>query len=169
MHKVIDSLYGGNLGCDSSSNIYDIASCLLQVEQQLLEWQRNLPSALPLVQASDLVSWSTQDVSNVERFRVILTLRYHNLRILAHRPVLVKFLDLLASRASDYHQLSMLQQVGIDSVQTCIQSANSIIAIVGHVVRSVSSLRKLLGAWWFSLYYSESNPASICRARSNER
>jgi len=157
MHKVIDSLYGGNLGCDSGSSIFDIASCLLQIEQQLLDWQRNLPSGLPLVQASDLAAWSDQEVTNVHRFRVILTLRYHNLRILAHRPVLVKFLDLLASRTSDYQQLSVLQQVGMDNVQTCIHSANSIIAIVGHIVNSHTSIRHLLGAWWFSLYYSELN------------
>jgi len=155
MHKVIDSLYGGNLGCDSSSNIFDIDSCLAQIEQQLQDWQRNLPSVLSLVQASDLRAWSDQEVTNVHRFRVILTLRYHNLRILAHRSVLVKFLDLLASRTSDYQQLSLLQQVGMNNVKRCIHSANSIIAIVGHIVNPHTSLRHLLGAWWFSLYYSE--------------
>lgn len=157
MYKVIDSLYGGNLGCDNGSNIFDIASCLLQTEQQLLEWQRNLPSILPLVLPAELAQWSDKDATLVLRFRVILTLRYNNLRILTHRPVLVKFLDLLASRTSDYNELSMLQQVGIDSLQTCIQSATAIISIVSHIVHSSGPQRDLLGAWWFSLYYSRSN------------
>lgn len=154
MYKVIDSLYGGNLGCDNGSNIFDIASCLLQTEQQLLEWQRNLPSALPIVLPSELPLWTDKDATTVLRFRVILTLRYQNLRILAHRPVLVKFLDHLASHSSDYQQLRMLQQVGVDSLQTCIQSASAIISIVSHIVHSTGPQRGLLGAWWFSLYYS---------------
>lgn len=162
MYKVIDSLYGGNLGCDNGSNIFDIASCLLQTEQQLLQWQRNLPPVLPIVLPTELAHWSDQDATLVLRFRVILTLRYHNLRILAHRPILVKFLDLLTSRSSDYNQLSMLQQVGIDSLQTCIQSASTIIAIVSHIVHSSEPQRGLLGAWWFSLYYSGSNSIN-CR------
>lgn len=153
MHNVIECLYGGNLGCDSGSNIFDIASCLLQTEQQLLEWQRNLPSALPIIPLDEVTQWTNNSTNTVLRFRVILTLRYHNLRILTHRPVLVKFLDLLASRSSDYHQLSMLQQVGIDSLQTCVQSASTIVGIVSHIVHSSGSLRGLLGARWFTLYY----------------
>lgn len=41
------------------------------------------------------------------------------------------------------------------SIQTCIKSAEEIIAIV-HTVISATRAHDLLGAWWFTLYYSRS-------------
>jgi hypothetical protein len=89
------------------------------------------------------------------RFRVILTLRFNNIRILAHRPILVKFLDVIGGSESDTQELSILMQVGMDSVQTCVQSASTILEIVGYLVNAGDMRRTLLGAWWYTLYYSK--------------
>jgi hypothetical protein len=92
------------------------------------------------------------------RFRVILTLRFNNIRILAHRPILVKFLDVIGGSESDTQELSMLTQLGMDSVQTCVQSASTVLEIVGFLVNAGEMRRTLLGAWWYTLYYSMLHP-----------
>jgi len=97
---------------------------------------------------------NVEDPSRLERFKIILTLRYHNTRILLHRPILVKFLDILGKPTVDKQELSLLQQIGSNSLKNCVESSMEIISIVHMIVKSIGVQRSLLGAWWFSLYYS---------------
>lgn len=161
MWNVIDLLYEGNLGCEAPKNIFDIASHLLRIEHQLLEWQHRLPPTLPLVQPGELTGTPTAAVpSPLCRLRVILTLRYLNLRVLAHRPVLQIYLAELGAATTgggppaQQRRRATLHQVGANSMRLCVQSAASIVEIVSHVVRSDGLTKQMLGAWWFSLYYS---------------
>lgn len=162
MWNVIDLLYEGNLGCEAPKNIFDIASHLLRIEHQLLEWQQRLPPTLPLVQPGELTGTPTAAVpSPLCRLRVILTLRYLNLRVLAHRPVLQIYLAELGAATTggggppaQQRRRATLHQVGANSMRLCVQSAASIVEIVSHVVRSDGLTKQMLGAWWFSLYYS---------------
>lgn len=89
------------------------------------------------------------------KFRVILTLRYLNLRVLLHRPVLVKFIAASRSPDRDLQDLKLLQQIGMNSMQIITESAMEIIDIVLRVVSEPGWKQSLLGAWWFSLYYSK--------------
>lgn len=89
------------------------------------------------------------------KFSVILTLRYLHLRILLHRPVLVKFIDACGKGGIDAHEESLLRQIGSNSMQICMECAMSIIDIIHEVVHSSGWQKGLLGAWWFSLHYSE--------------
>ena len=153
MWNVIDLLYGGNIGCDKPASVYDIVARLFKMELQLAEWERTLPPNLTIRLSSEIPSES-QDPYLLERFRVILTLRYHNIRILIHRVILVRFLDLLGNLNNGNQDLAMLQQIGSNSVKNCVQSSMEIISIVNLVVHSTGIRRSFLGAWWFSLYYS---------------
>lgn len=95
------------------------------------------------------------------KFRVILTLRYLNLRVLLHRPVLVKFIAASRSPDRDPQDLKLLQQIGMNSMQIVTESAMEIIDLVLRVVSEPGWKQSLLGAWWFSLYYSEIVPATL--------
>ncbi|GAW23680.1 hypothetical protein ANO14919_132550 [Xylariales sp. No.14919] len=88
------------------------------------------------------------------RLRMVLSLRYHNLRILLHRPVLERFLGECGDRIRTGDGRSFLRRVGIDSVETCVNSAMIIISIVRSIVSSTGWRRGLLGAWNFSLFYT---------------
>jgi hypothetical protein len=55
---------------------------------------------------------------------------------------------------SEAQEASSLQQIGSNSIQTCVQSSMEIIAIVRAIVGGSNHHRSLLGAWWFSLYYT---------------
>lgn len=152
MGEVVDILYGNNLGCDDPDDMFDVAAHLLQFEQKFLAWQCSLPDNLHLVEP-DMLRAGTGD-QNALRFRLILTVRYLNLRILTHRPLLCKYLEFLGTAQFDSPELCLLRQVGENSVRICIESALTIIELMREVLNPSQSRRHLLGAWWFSLYYA---------------
>lgn len=161
MYQVIDSCYGQNLGFQDSSTAMEAVSLVLTGERQLEEWQQTLSPVLCL-RTSDApldtqaLEGMDPNKESTERFNLVLTLRFHNLRILLHRPFLEKFLDANNRDDSDRKTTEdkILQQVGVNSVQTCVESAKLIISIVHTVVLSTGWHRDLLGAWNYSLFYS---------------
>ncbi|OAP63435.1 hypothetical protein AYL99_02662 [Fonsecaea erecta] len=159
---IVDSLYGQNLACSFKSNAVDTVALVYKIENQLSEWQRGLPSHMRLIATQDIlperlpqVESSAEEAWRQLRLRFILTLRYTNVRILLHRPVLVKFLDGLSNPAN-HQDTSLLQQVGTIHIQIAIKSAKEIICLVHNALQSATGRSKwgLLGAWWFSLYYT---------------
>ncbi|KAF4631594.1 hypothetical protein G7Y89_g6531 [Cudoniella acicularis] len=159
MWTVIDLSYGGNIGCDPPTSAFDTVSRLFGLEQQMVDWERRLPKSLGLPEASHLTITSNvidPITSSLSRFRIILAVRYLNLRVLLHRPILVKFLDITGNNANDLdvQEVNLIQQIGSNSVLVCVESSMKIIAIVSTIVASRGSQRTWLGAWWFSLYYT---------------
>jgi hypothetical protein len=129
------------------------------MEQNLFSWERSLDQNLQLISTPKLDEMpreieSTSFAYFSWKFRVILTLRYLNLRVLIHRPVLVKFIAASRSPDRESPELKLLQQMGLNSMQICTESAMEIIGIVHRVVSEPGWKHSLLGAWWFSLYYS---------------
>jgi hypothetical protein len=135
-----------------SENLFEMASQVLQFEQKFLGWQCSLPATMVLVDQNFLTLGNSHQ--EVLRYRFILTVRFLNLRILAHRPVLCKYLEFIGTVKPDAHQLAVLRQVGGSSLQICAESALTIIALMRAVLTLAEPPRHLLGAWWFSLYYS---------------
>lgn len=153
---VIDSLYGCNLGetpVAGTASTANAASSTVQIEQQLLDWESSLTPPLKLVKVEELSQGGGPELP--KRLRAILTLRYHNLRILAHRPILDRLLAVLglSNKPDLRHDANMLWQFGARSKTICFQSAEAIIGIVDTATRSTGSQGELLGAWWFSLYF----------------
>ncbi|MBE3047015.1 fungal specific transcription factor domain-containing protein [Candidatus Bathyarchaeota archaeon] len=155
MGRVVEVLYGSNLGCDDPQDVFTLASQVLQIEQQLSKAQRTFPSTLQLIEPHDLVHGPGSSSDALLKFRVIYTLRYHNLRILMHRPLLHRYLEVLSSQAGDVQQIAPLGQVGVNSLRTCVQSASSIVELMSRLSSSTERVRELSGAWWFSLFYSK--------------
>lgn len=167
----IDSLYGQNLACSFQANAVDTVALVYKIENQLSEWQRGLPSHMRLIVPQDMperlppAETSTDEAWRPIRLRFILTLRYTNVRILLHRPVLVKFLEGLSS-PGDTNDFSLLQQMGAIHIQIATKSAKEIISLVLNALQSATGRSKwgLLGAWWFTLYYSTLSHCSIACA-----
>lgn len=90
-----------------------------------------------------------------QTLRIVLTLRSLNIRLLLHRPILVKFLDSGCESYKDVHDIQMLRQIGSHSLHVCMHTADEIISIVHAVVTSVDATRTSVGAWWYTLYYSK--------------
>jgi hypothetical protein len=127
------------------------------LEQKLTAWKHKL---LPQLQRRpwdsldpDGVSVSTWDPV-FDRLSVILTLRYLNTRIVLHRPILSAFLR-QRSRPRTAESLAredpFFNDLGDRSVRICQQSAMEIV----EIVYKTSKPPALLGAWWFTAYYSK--------------
>lgn len=159
MYQIIDTCYGQNLGLEEFLPMAEIISLTLRGETQLNEWKNQiLPSLNLRVCDTPLCS---QDLSKLEakdkikeRFIFVLSLRFHNLHILLHRPILEKWLDVHGGAVDDA-ETNMMQQVCISSIENCVDSAMIIISIVHTVVLSSGWRRDLLGAWNYSLFYSK--------------
>ncbi|KAJ5556797.1 hypothetical protein N7494_000712 [Penicillium frequentans] len=156
--NVLDSLYGQNIGCEDALSVSETVSHVFSIEQNLFSWERSLPASLQLITRADLDKMSQEKISGTKsfswKFRVILTLRYLNVRVLLHRPVLVKFI--IASRAPDRdpEDLKLLQRIGMNSMAICTMSAMEIINIIFQAVSDPQWKQSLLGAYWYSLYYT---------------
>ncbi|CAN9305884.1 unnamed protein product [Alternaria alternata] len=150
--EVIEVLYENNLGCEASVNLFGIASSLLQFEQKYIGWQHSLPASFSLIVPGAQLFDGRGELNL--RFRLILTLRFLNVRILTHRPMLSKYLELIANPHSDMQQMAILKQIGANSMRICINSAVDVIKLVREVLAPQEPRSHLLGAWWFSLYYT---------------
>uniref|UniRef100_A0A0B7KLQ8 Zn(2)-C6 fungal-type domain-containing protein n=1 Tax=Bionectria ochroleuca TaxID=29856 RepID=A0A0B7KLQ8_BIOOC len=163
MYKIIDSCYGQNLGLEEFRTDSDLVTLTLKGEEQLNEWQSSLG---PLQMSVYNTPLGPHDLENMdednklmERFIIVLSVRYHNLQILLHRPLLEKFLDdcgrvSASNNSKSSVDRSMVQQLGISSIETCITSAMIVISMVRTVVMSSGWRRDLLGAWNYSLFYT---------------
>lgn len=128
------------------------------LEQRLAAWKRNL---YPQLQRRP---WDTLDPETIsmsawdpvfDRLSVIITLRYLNARILLHRPLLSAFLQQRARfrAAAEVTEDGdpFFQDLAARSVKICEQSAMEMV----EIVHKTSNPPALLGAWWFSAYYSK--------------
>ncbi|KAL1963182.1 hypothetical protein VTN77DRAFT_8615 [Rasamsonia byssochlamydoides] len=159
MYNVIDTCYGQNLGFDHSQTTFHVVSRVLEGDRQLEEWQHQLLPTLGLhvsqkpLTPADIESMKPESLI-FERFNIVLSLRYHNLRILLHRKFLEKFLETSGTEDTSNPEKKVLRQVGINSVQNCVESAIIIISTVHTIALSTGWHRDLLGAWNYSLYYT---------------
>lgn len=123
---------------------------VIRLESKLLQWRRDLPPQLRARPWDDSLSESTQNII-FDRLSIILSLRYLNTRILLHRQVLARFLEQINNGDRNSEEGLFLRQFGHGSLQVCLESASEIISIVHKMGKKPS----LLGAWWFSTYYSK--------------
>ena len=128
------------------------------LEQKLAMWKHNLLTQL------QRRPWDTLDPNGVsvstwdpvfDRLSVILMLRYLNTRIVLHRPILSAFLRQRGrsrlSSESIPRDDPFFNDLGERSVRICQQAAVEIV----EIVHKTSKPPALLGAWWFTTYYSK--------------
>ncbi|RAQ46927.1 C6 transcription factor [Aspergillus flavus] len=159
MGNIIDRIYGQNLGCEPSLSVGETMGRVLSIENQLLSWVMALPNNLRQLSLQDLREEVGQSNSQPRlfplKFRVILTLRYLHIQILLHRPILVKFLDASHASGLEPGEERVLNEIGYSSMKKCVESAMGIIDMIHELVCATGWQRDLLGAWWYSLYYSK--------------
>lgn len=154
MGDAVDRLYDQNLGfrtCLPMSEALDQISSLCW---KLAQWQDDLPSSLKIITSRDTLD-NVHLTLGTTRLRVLLSLRYLGARVLILRPALGLFLDLSTLAASNEHQSEWLRHSGavllVDLVRTC----NDVLQISRSILVGSQNDQNLLGAWWFSCYYSK--------------
>lgn len=178
MATAIERLYGQNLACGPSLTDMEVISQCFNLEKTLNEWRDTfcypplitsdeLPHAITEAEGSIVTNEREAPPGSVPstwwpiyelRLRTIITLRFNSIRLLIHRPALERMLTMLSmndDNRTGTEQPNVIRQMGCGSVQVCTQSAIESINIISAVVHSTGPARGLLGAWWFTLYYSE--------------
>lgn len=162
MFSVLDSCYGQNLGFEAPFNAAESTSCLLKCQLQLNSWRLQLLPSLGFqvwdgpMEADDVEKMGEDSILK-HRFNIVLSMRYNNLKILLHRRRLESFMETSpAAEPITSQDMKLLGQMDLGSVESCIQSAISIISTVHSILTSNAWRRELLGAWNYSLYYSKS-------------
>ncbi|UKZ78344.1 hypothetical protein TrVFT333_006081 [Trichoderma virens FT-333] len=146
---VIADQYGLNLGCAPQPSISLMLESVIRLESKLLQWRRDLPLQLKARPWDSSFIDSNQNIV-FDRLSIILSLRYLNTRVLLHRQVLARFLEQINNGDRNSEEGILLRQFGHGSFQVCLESASEIISIVHKMGKKPS----LLGAWWFSTYYT---------------
>ncbi|KXH33504.1 fungal specific transcription factor domain-containing protein [Colletotrichum simmondsii] len=151
---VIDDLYESNIGSISVIPLTNTVASVIQIGQKLADWQASLPLSMQLVEPSEVAS--PEGKLMLLKFRVILTLRYHNLQLLSHRPILDRCLQSFDGSPQSLQEAATLQQAWHLSRTVCLRSAEAIIRLVEACKRAndVQPTVSFLGAWWFSLYFT---------------
>ncbi|KAL4880360.1 fungal-specific transcription factor domain-containing protein [Aspergillus karnatakaensis] len=151
--QAVDLLYDGNLGSEERIANYELISRILRMRHLLQEWPRELPAHMALISASNVPSQLGKNAT-IDRFRLVLTLRFHNLRILVHRVVLGRLCDTIGDHDEQNQETLALQDISRSTIQITLESATEIINTVRGVVGSQRLPYGLLGVWWFTLYYT---------------
>ena len=162
MTKVISSLYDDNLGSEQDDVKKRILPQIVSITEEVEEWWDAVPSSLRWhpEQTGDP---ACEEFRIMQRFRNILKARFLNLQILLYRPVLMMTINSAPPTKEDQeHALSI--QVTTACVHKCVQCSMLVIDMVHDAVARESQHRELLGALWFSLYYSEWPPPVPCKS-----
>ncbi len=142
-------MYGHNLGIDVLPEA-TLSEHLPSLKGDLEQWRLTLPETLQLVSSTELAKADTEIDRAMGRFRTILTLRYHNLSLFIHRPLLCTALEHFA----EYHMLETFSP-SADAragVHACVASAMEMIDIPYSCLTDPEFRNGVLGAWWFTLY-----------------
>ena len=150
----VELLYGNNLGFEGAKPVFTLMSDVLRVEQQLHDWRCALPMWLQPVSFKGVYPIPAGLGDLEKRLQTITIVRYHYMRSLIHRPVLVRLLGHPTEDiVRDTHQ-HQLRDVGQRSLETCVESSINLISCV-HTVCRARAQKSLLGTWWCSLYFSK--------------
>ena len=161
--KAIDQLYNENVDVEEPPDMLNNITSIWALDNELQTWQSDLSKNHKTATHTevDMIFSSINLAAPVlldRRFQFILTLRYLNLRLLLHRPVLTRFFESIYSPMLELSEPSILKTLGSRSLLTCFRCSMEIIAIVSRIASEKGSALRYLSAWWFTLYYSTSAP-----------
>ena len=126
----------------------------LAVEQKLLDWQRDLPSALKRRPWIEELQQSPTESSVFDKLSAIIHLRYLNVSLLHYRAILDRFLDSLHTKDVELPISETQESFFLDFARHSLQVSQNAAMEIVDVVWKMSHRSAALGAWWFSAYYT---------------
>lgn len=146
---MIENLYRSNLEAGPSTSLVNQLHQVIDIDQQLAQWNLGLPPGLEILGGFEVVELPLDSRSEVLRFRVVLSLRYHSLSTLLHRKVLEWLLVCPSSTLSGPSFTDFFWTIIKGSTDMCSRSARDTILVVA----SLADHHILLPIWWYSVYY----------------
>ncbi|KAK5117687.1 hypothetical protein LTR62_005110 [Meristemomyces frigidus] len=149
--KVIERVYEANVGpLADNVAIPKLMVDVLQADQELSAFAAALPPALRIISSTELSNISSPTTDpQAHRFRLILTVRLLNVRLLLHRRVLSYVLSQSRTDTNSRDSFYPLSVAG-GSLDLCVDAALETIAIISQTTQP----NRLLPIWWWSAYFS---------------
>ncbi|QYT05586.1 Zn(2)-C6 fungal-type domain-containing protein [Trichoderma simmonsii] len=153
LQTIISDLYGSNLDQSFSLDLSAAFTYIMPKEQRLNQWREKLYRQLQRRPWGNNNSMENDSEAIFDKLSTIMTLRYLNIRILLHRPVLS---TVLLHRHTSYSDRNLekdppfSRHVAELSIESCQQSAIDIIDIIYETRDSYLALK----TWWFTIYYT---------------
>lgn len=124
-----------------------------ELRKTLRLWAASLPSYLRIcAPESDMLSENSQ----LNRLRVILTLRYHNVAITIHKPLLSATLSQMFFKEGALGASpTYLMQLTKAEAHECIRAAECTINIIHRIISVDQSGKNNLGMGFYTLYYGQ--------------
>lgn len=157
MGQSLTKQYSSNLGCTTDDiDVISTVQSVSEVKHDLKRWVSTLPPHFNVTQFGPDIFLESSAQSKLQ---TILTLRYYNLNILIHRPLLSTTLRFMSARENlGDNAPPYTIQLAMAEAQECITSAESTIDIVHSILHRDRSGHNNLGVWFFTLYYGITSP-----------
>lgn len=156
MGDALDRLYGQNLEFHTHLPMSETLNRTFGLSWKLAHWQDSLPPTLQIINPTKEALNDVPLTVGATRFRVLLSLRYLGAKILIARPILRNFLDMGSMAASHEHRSEWLVNSGAGLLAELVRTCRNVLQISKSILLGSKSDQNLLGAWWFSCFYSES-------------
>lgn len=123
-----------------------------QLRKELRAWSASLPPYLRLCEPKAKIP---SENTSVNRLRVILTLRYHNINMLIHRPLLCSTIRhlFLGGNSVSIDNSSYIIQLAMGEAHESLRSAQHTIELVHTIIKADPSGSNNLGVAYFTLHY----------------
>ncbi|KAL4751356.1 hypothetical protein BDW72DRAFT_212812 [Aspergillus terricola var. indicus] len=155
MGDALEQLYDQNLALQTSLPTSKVLDQISGFCWKLAEWQDALPADLEIIDSGKEMLEDVPLTLGTARFRVLLSLRYLGTRVLILRPALSQFLAMGQDvTSSNEHQSEWLRNSGATLLAGLVQTCRSVFRISKTILLGSHSNQNLLGAWWFSCYYT---------------
>jgi hypothetical protein len=154
MGDTIDRLYGQNLGSIPPAYTSETLSQVSDLLSQLDQWQEQLPRHLKAIDASENMLENASKSLEITRLRVLLSFRYLGARILVLRAILTHFFSPSGRNNCNEHLSEWLLDSSFPLIADLVWTCLRIFRISTELLAASANNQNLLGAWWFSCYYS---------------
>ncbi|KAJ0417773.1 putative Zn(II)2Cys6 transcription factor [Aspergillus carlsbadensis] len=154
MGDALERLYGQNLQFHTNLSMSETLDRISGLSWKLAHWQDSLPSTLQIINTTKEALSDVPLTVGTTRFRVLLSLRYLGAKILIIRPILRKFLDMGSMTPSHEHRSEWLLNSGSGLLAELVRTCRNVLQISKSILHGSKSDQNLLGAWWFSCFYT---------------
>lgn len=154
MGRAVDRLYGQNLGSITSVSMSETLSKVSDLLSQLDKWQDKLPGHLKAISSSEDMLENSSASLETTRLRVLLSLRYLGARILVLRKILSHFFSSSGTKTPNEHLSEWLLDSSFPLIADLVRACMGVFQISKDLLTASMNNLNLLGAWWFSCYYS---------------
>lgn len=149
----MDTLYEQNLDHRLQAPMDETVSQISRLCWRLAQWQDSLPAHLKIITSRETADIASRTLETT-RLRILLSLRFLGTRILVLRPILSQFLYLTGTTAANEHQLKWFCSSAAVLLSDLVGTCRDVLHISKSILTASRNDQNILGAWWFSSYYS---------------